>query len=93
MARHIELEPPSVNNLNQIMNSRLASDDKEKRHKFYNMVFQKLTEKIGDGVNGPKHDGDLAALSNSTTDENTSEDDNIDCSIKHLDSFENISVY
>lgn len=91
MARHIELEPPSVNNIVQMMNSGLATYEKDRKHKFVNMVFKKLTKKIENDMDSPK-DNDLASSSNhSTTEENSSEDDNIDSSMNYLDSSENIS--
>lgn len=89
MARHIELEPPSVNNLVQFMNNDLSSYEKDRKHKFVNMVFKKLTEKIEDGISGSKDD--YSPSNNSTAEDNTSEDDNIDSSMNYLDSSENIS--
>lgn len=91
MARHVELESPSVNNLLRIMDNDLTSYERDRKHNFVNMVFKKLTKKIEDGVSNPADD-DLALSSNhKTTEENTSEDDNIDSSINNLDSSENIS--
>ncbi|XP_026322958.1 uncharacterized protein LOC113232439 [Hyposmocoma kahamanoa] len=71
MARHIELESPSVNNLVQIMSSDLTTHEKDRKHKFVRTVFKKLMEKIEAGVNSPKDD-DLTSSSNrSTAEENT----------------------
>lgn len=93
MARHIELEPPSVNNLVQIMNSDLTTNENDRKHKFVNMVFKKLTKKIKDGVSNPKDQSNPkdSSSNRSATDENTSEDDYIDNSIIYLDSSEYIS--
>lgn len=92
MARHIELGPPSVNNLDQFMNKALRNAyEKERKQKFVKLVFKKLTEKIEDGVRGPKDDQSHSPSNRSSSEENSSEDDNIDISINYLDSSENIS--